>query len=96
MAWVRSSLKDGEGNVVTDYRKKPWWWTGSSPAVSRTWAIGWSVVALTGLVQVTLRGFAPSEPGVWLGAIQLVLGSLLAASGFRTLRALERGDTVRE
>ena len=56
--------------------------------------ICWSVFALLGLLQVALRPLQLSEPAVWFGGFQLLLGCGLAAMGWRTMRALERGDTI--
>ena len=67
---------------------------GSSPKALRFQMTCWSLVALVGLVQVALHRLEVSEPLVWIGAIQLLGGSWLVASALRTLRAIERGDTV--
>jgi hypothetical protein len=80
---------------LTHNRNKPWWWTGS-PEAARLQVICWSVFALAGLGQVALHRLEMSEPVVWMGGVQLLGGSWLAASAFRSLRAIQRGDTAGE
>ena len=82
--------------VVTHYQRKPWWWMGSSPKDLRKQVIGNSLIALVGLAQIALHRLKMSEPLVWVGGIQLLLGCWLVASALLTLRAIDQGDTVDE
>lgn len=71
----------------------PWWWAGDSPRTVKRQVVCWALVAVVGIILVLLGRLLTSEPMVWLGAIQLLTGGVLASSAVRTLRALRRGDT---